>query len=155
MDIAAGQSGQHLCAMVMRRPRSPVTRVVVGVDGSACAAAAVHWAAAEACLRQVVLRIVSAWDEPGRPGPEPAVEPVRIAAARVQQALARVLGRLPYPRRIACATPRGKPGEALLAETGEAGLLVLGSIPLFVGLAIVLPVLGYATWHLYTRAVER
>lgn len=36
-----------------------------------------------------------------------------------------------------------------------AGLLVLGSIPLFVGLAIVLPVLGYATWHLYTRAVAR
>jgi uncharacterized membrane protein len=36
-----------------------------------------------------------------------------------------------------------------------AVLLVLGSIPLFVGLAAVLPVLGYATWHLYTRAVER
>ncbi len=35
------------------------------------------------------------------------------------------------------------------------GLLILGSIPLFVGLAVVLPVLGYATWHLYTRAVER
>jgi uncharacterized membrane protein len=36
-----------------------------------------------------------------------------------------------------------------------AGLLILGSIPLFVGLAVVLPVLGYATWHLYTRAIER
>lgn len=36
-----------------------------------------------------------------------------------------------------------------------AGLLVLGSLPGFVGLAIVLPVLGYATWHLYTRLVER
>ena len=34
-------------------------------------------------------------------------------------------------------------------------LLVLGSIPVFVGLAVVLPVLGYATWHLYTRAVVR
>ena len=33
-------------------------------------------------------------------------------------------------------------------------LLVLGSIPLFVGLAFVLPTLGYATWHLYRRAVE-
>ena len=32
-------------------------------------------------------------------------------------------------------------------------LLVLGSIPLFIGLAVVLPVLGYASWHLYTRAV--
>jgi uncharacterized membrane protein len=35
------------------------------------------------------------------------------------------------------------------------GLLVLGSLPALVGLAVVLPVLGYATWHLYTRAVER
>jgi len=35
------------------------------------------------------------------------------------------------------------------------GLLVLGSIPLFVGLAFVLPWLGYATWHLYTRLVDR
>ena len=34
-------------------------------------------------------------------------------------------------------------------------LLALGSLPLFVGLAIVLPVLGYATWHLYTRLVSR
>lgn len=36
-----------------------------------------------------------------------------------------------------------------------AALLVIGCIPLFVGLAVVLPVLGYATWHLYTRLVER
>jgi len=36
-----------------------------------------------------------------------------------------------------------------------AVLLVIGSIPLFVGLAVVLPVLGYATWHLYTRVVVR
>jgi uncharacterized membrane protein len=35
------------------------------------------------------------------------------------------------------------------------GLLVLGSIPLFVGLAYVLPWLGYSTWHLYTRLVDR
>lgn len=36
-----------------------------------------------------------------------------------------------------------------------AGLLVLGSIPLFLGLMLVLPWLGYSTWHLYTRAVVR
>lgn len=36
-----------------------------------------------------------------------------------------------------------------------AGLLFLGALPGFVGLAVVLPVLGYATWHLYTRLVER
>ena len=36
-----------------------------------------------------------------------------------------------------------------------AVLLVAGSIPAFVGLAVVLPRLGYATWHLYTRIVDR
>ena len=35
-----------------------------------------------------------------------------------------------------------------------AVLLVIGSIPLFVGLAVVMPVLGHATWHLYRRTVE-
>ncbi|MBY0298921.1 MAG: DUF2189 domain-containing protein [Methylobacterium sp.] len=34
-----------------------------------------------------------------------------------------------------------------------AGLLVLGMLPVFVGLALVLPILGHATWHLYRRAV--
>jgi hypothetical protein len=33
--------------------------------------------------------------------------------------------------------------------------LVLGSLPLFFGLAIVMPVLGHATWRLYRRAIER
>ena len=36
-----------------------------------------------------------------------------------------------------------------------AALLVAGSIPLFIGLAVVLPWLGYSTWHLYTRLVGR
>ena len=35
-----------------------------------------------------------------------------------------------------------------------AALLVLGSLPLFLGLAVVVPVLGHATWHLYRAAVE-
>ena len=36
-----------------------------------------------------------------------------------------------------------------------AALLFIGSVPLFVGLAFVLPWLGYSTWHLYTRLVDR
>ena len=36
-----------------------------------------------------------------------------------------------------------------------AALLVLGSIPFFVGLAAVLPWLGYSTWHLYTKLIDR
>ena len=33
-------------------------------------------------------------------------------------------------------------------------LTFLGLAPLFLGLLVVLPVLGHATWHLYTRVVE-
>ena len=35
-----------------------------------------------------------------------------------------------------------------------AALLAIGSIPFFLGLAVVMPVLGHATWHLYRRTVE-
>ena len=35
-----------------------------------------------------------------------------------------------------------------------AVLLVIGSLPFFVGLTVVVPVLGHATWHLYRKAVE-
>ena len=36
-----------------------------------------------------------------------------------------------------------------------AAALLIGSLPLFVGLAVVVPVLGHATWHLYRKVVER
>ena len=35
-----------------------------------------------------------------------------------------------------------------------AVLLAIGSIPIFAGLIVVLPVLGHATWHLYRKVVE-
>jgi uncharacterized membrane protein len=35
-----------------------------------------------------------------------------------------------------------------------AGGLVLGSIPLFLGLIVIMPVLGHATWHLYREVVS-
>ncbi len=44
----------------------------------------------------------------------------------------------------------------VLAQWGviiTAGL-VLGSLPCFLGLVIVLPILGHATWHLYRRIVK-
>jgi uncharacterized membrane protein len=33
-------------------------------------------------------------------------------------------------------------------------LLVIGSVTFFLGLTVVIPVLGHATWHLYRKAVE-
>jgi uncharacterized membrane protein len=35
-----------------------------------------------------------------------------------------------------------------------AALLLIGSLPLFVGLAVVMPVLGHSSWHLYRKLVE-
>jgi uncharacterized membrane protein len=36
-----------------------------------------------------------------------------------------------------------------------AVLLLLGCLPVFVGLAVVMPLLGHATWHLYRKVVPR
>jgi uncharacterized membrane protein len=36
-----------------------------------------------------------------------------------------------------------------------AGGLVIGSLPLFIGLAVILPALGHSTWHLYRALVPR
>jgi len=52
--------------------------------------------------------------------------------------------------------------RAVLANPVAMGLwglivayaLLVGSIPFFIGLGIVLPVLGHSTWHLYRRVVE-
>lgn len=53
--------------------------------------------------------------------------------------------------------------RAVLANPGPMTLwglivalgLVIGSIPFLLGLAVVMPVLGHATWHLYRRLVLR
>jgi uncharacterized membrane protein len=36
-----------------------------------------------------------------------------------------------------------------------AVLLFVGSLPFFLGLVIVMPVLGHATWHMYRKSIER
>jgi uncharacterized membrane protein len=45
------------------------------------------------------------------------------------------------------------PGPMALWGLIVAGGLVIGSIPAFLGLIFVLPVLGHATWHLYRKVV--
>jgi uncharacterized membrane protein len=47
------------------------------------------------------------------------------------------------------------PGPMAIWGLIVAGGLVIGSIPLFLGLIIVMPVLGHATWHLYRKVVAR
>lgn len=53
--------------------------------------------------------------------------------------------------RAVVANPREMAAWGLIV----VGSLVLGSIPLFVGLIVVMPVLGHATWHLYRRLIGR
>ena len=52
-------------------------------------------------------------------------------------------------RRVVLANP----GPMAAWGLTVAALVALGSLPLFIGLAIVVPVLGHATWHLYRKVV--
>jgi len=45
------------------------------------------------------------------------------------------------------------PGPMALWGLIVAGGLVIGSIPAFLGLIVIMPMLGHATWHLYRRVV--
>jgi uncharacterized membrane protein len=46
------------------------------------------------------------------------------------------------------------PGVMFLWGLIVAGALVLGSLPALVGLIVVVPLLGHASWHLYRRLVD-
>jgi uncharacterized membrane protein len=48
---------------------------------------------------------------------------------------------------------RESPAAIALWGLVVAAALVLGALPFLIGLAVVMPVLGHATWHLYRRAV--
>lgn len=48
---------------------------------------------------------------------------------------------------------RTNPVTMLVWGVIVGSLLLLGSLPLFIGLAVAVPVLGHATWHLYRRVV--
>lgn len=45
------------------------------------------------------------------------------------------------------------PGPMLAWGVAVVGLTAIGGATAFLGLAVILPVLGHATWHLYRRAV--
>jgi uncharacterized membrane protein len=60
---------------------------------------------------------------------------------------------------VACAVQTSvravlaNPGPMALWAVIIAVLLMIGSVPLLVGLAVVMPILGHASWHLYRRTV--
>ena len=109
--------------------------IVVGVDGSPCARAALEFAAREAAMRKGRLRILCAWEIPPAvyvggfaPGLDQAtIDGFREGAEAVAQeavASARVL----QPA-IECGgeAVEGQPSEALLEEARGADLIVLGN----------------------------
>ena len=53
--------------------------------------------------------------------------------------------------RVVVANPRPMAVWGMIV----AGSLAIGAIPLFLGLIVILPVLGHATWHLYRKLVPR
>lgn len=65
-------------------------------------------------------------------------------------------------RNVGIATALSTSVRAVMANKGTmmiwgfivAAALLIGSIPVFVGLAVVLPILGHATWHLYKAVVD-
>jgi uncharacterized membrane protein len=56
--------------------------------------------------------------------------------------------------RTSIAAVRKNPLVMVLWGLVVAASLIVGLLPLFVGLALVLPILGHSTWHLYRRVVE-
>ncbi|MFJ3921778.1 universal stress protein [Streptomyces sp. NPDC090022] len=102
--------------------------VTAGVDGSPESRAAARWAAREAVLRQVPLRLVHAVDWP--------LDPVVPGIGRqdvdrwADQALAEAAQELHrrHPQlEVTTRCPTGRPAAALAAEAADASLLVLGS----------------------------
>ena len=57
--------------------------------------------------------------------------------------------------RTSVAAVQKNPREMIGWGLRVAGLLLIGLLPFAIGLAVVLPWLGYATWHLYTKLVVR
>lgn len=109
--------------------------IVVGVDGSACARAALEFAAREAALRQARLRIVCAWEIPPAVyagGFAPTLDQSTLDGFRdgaetvVQEAVAAAKELQPAVESEGKAV-QGQPAEVLLQEAPGADLIVVGN----------------------------
>ncbi len=109
--------------------------ILVGVDGSVCARAALEYAAREAALRGAWLRVVCAWEIPpivyaGGFAPaldQPTLDGFRDGAETVvREAVAAAKGLQPA---IECEgkAVQGQPAEVLLEEARGADLIVVGN----------------------------
>ncbi len=107
-------------------------QIIVGVDGSAAAREAFHWAAREAILRDATLTAVHAWDTPWAYWNGPAVPAVALPdVEKAQEALLgeeieAVLAEHPATR-IEAKIVNDLPARALLESAKDADLVVVGS----------------------------
>lgn len=107
-----------------------VRTVVAGLDGSPESRAAAEWAAREAKLRGLPLKIVHVWE----PVPEPMAQAPLLSAETLQhwsERIPRETGeglRLRHPGvDVTVEQVSGPPGQALVNAAKDAELLVLGS----------------------------
>jgi nucleotide-binding universal stress UspA family protein len=109
------------------------SRIVVGVDGSAGASAALEWALAEARLRGSVLQAVTAYQEPWEfyasvvPSAGAGVEVREALAGRAEQILEDVRNTCPADAEVHVESILAPPGPALVSAATDADLLVVGS----------------------------
>jgi nucleotide-binding universal stress UspA family protein len=102
-------------------------RVVVGVDGSDCATAALQWAERYAKTRGATLVLVTAWEWPisyGVPIGYDGFDP-RADAKHIVDAAAQSLA-LPADQ-VERSVVEGMPGDVLVGAAKDAALLVVGT----------------------------
>jgi nucleotide-binding universal stress UspA family protein len=107
--------------------------IVVGVDGSECSNAALHFALEEARVRHARLRIVVAWHVPlaaygaGWAPPPPGLsEDVEAAAEEVLKAARALCDEIDGEVEIETVATEGHPAQVLVEEAEGAELLVVG-----------------------------
>jgi nucleotide-binding universal stress UspA family protein len=106
--------------------------IVVGIDGSAGAQAALRFAADEASLRRTQLRVVSAWHVPTGVYMPPTYMDLDLDAFRqtasevAERQVVDVLG-AERATTVGVVIHEGTPAEVLIAESRQAELLVVGS----------------------------
>lgn len=106
------------------------TDIVVGVDGSPSAKAALRWALAQAKLTGARVRAVAAWEFPASYGWGPAfpyVDLATVTGKALSESVAEALG-FEQPRvEVLESVVPGHPAQVLIDASAHAGLLVVGS----------------------------
>jgi nucleotide-binding universal stress UspA family protein len=108
--------------------------IVVGVDGSEGGKAALEFASEEAALRKSRLRIVSAWEIPvgaysagTAPPPDPTtLDVIRLGAEQIAADAVERARQLQPSLEVEGLTMMGQPADALIGQSAEADLIVVG-----------------------------